>query len=882
MSSNEHTPAPVSSPPRQSGQVLLDASLADEPEEPPTTDGLDDALTGWVRRLRKGGETSPLPPGLPLLPEPVKDVPVEEADRLLHRLRRFHRGEPDAGADLPAPSDDFVPALLHPFRDPARVRHDYPLFLFPPEALHEERLAIPLTDLLGEVVASFAPGTDDARILKDNLPRLEQQTRGALQRAEGTLPARDVLEEAARAAAGELDLDEANAARFDSDARQLLAGLPAGGTLLGLDEQTPLYLLLVVARRRAAERRTALREEINRLCYRLNDILLIDRAKEPERRQAETVEGTVGPAATEHVDTAALAKVLGPARGTQIMSPARRQRIGNVINILKGHLRQDDLPVMTVAHKDVLPDSWRAIEAEWHAVVENTVCRAAASIFDENAARYGQLFTAMRIARLELADTYDPQRHDHLLEGFDWEAFSRDELLYLPPVVALESTAELAGAGMLCVSRLLLSGRPVQIILTVQPAINPGQSLDDDPLMSYRFELAYLGISHREALVHQSSAARPEHLLAGYGRSLQSTRASLHVIASGLTAQLRLPPLGAWLHAGAALEGRAHPFFHYDPGLGETWARRFDFAGNPQPESDWPVYELPCQTSDGKETTLKLAFTFADFALMEQRYREHFRVMPDECTGEELVTVDAYLAMPAREFMERIPYIWATDQHGRLRRLVTTRRMAFACRDRLSFWHTLQELAGIRNEYVDLALADQRHRLEEEFQAERRRLEETHQQQLDRVQSEAAEEVLERLAQSLLHGDAVSLAAMSLTGAPSAPAKAAPSEAEVEPAPPAEAAAEEAAKEEEDTGPEEPWINSILCTTCNDCTNLNSRMFVYNSNKQAMIGDPRAGTYAQLVEAAEKCPARCIHPGKPLNPDEPNLDELLKRAARFK
>ena len=116
---------------------------------------------------------------------------------------------------------------------------------------------------------------------------------------------------------------------------------------------------------------------------------------------------------------------------------------------------------------------------------------------------------------------------------------------------------------------------------------------------------------------------------------------------------------------------------------------------------------------------------------------------------------------------------------------------------------------------------------------------------------------------------------MPAPGTPAAPTEAPPEEA-APAAPPAEEVAEE-----EDAGPEEPWINSILCTTCHDCVNLNAQMFIYNSNKQAVIGDPRAGTYAQLVEAAEKCPARCIHPGKPLNPDEPNLDELVKRAAKF-
>ena len=58
-------------------------------------------------------------------------------------------------------------------------------------------------------------------------------------------------------------------------------------------------------------------------------------------------------------------------------------------------------------------------------------------------------------------------------------------------------------------------------------------------------------------------------------------------------------------------------------------------------------------------------------------------------------------------------------------------------------------------------------------------------------------------------------------------------------------------------------------------------MFAYNANKQAYIANPGAGTYAQLVEAAESCQVSIIHPGKPRNPDEPGLAELLKRAEPF-
>jgi hypothetical protein len=58
-------------------------------------------------------------------------------------------------------------------------------------------------------------------------------------------------------------------------------------------------------------------------------------------------------------------------------------------------------------------------------------------------------------------------------------------------------------------------------------------------------------------------------------------------------------------------------------------------------------------------------------------------------------------------------------------------------------------------------------------------------------------------------------------------------------------------------------------------------MFAYNANKQAFIADPNAGTYRQLVEAAESCQVAIIHPGRPRNPNEAGLDELFERAASF-
>ena len=79
----------------------------------------------------------------------------------------------------------------------------------------------------------------------------------------------------------------------------------------------------------------------------------------------------------------------------------------------------------------------------------------------------------------------------------------------------------------------------------------------------------------------------------------------------------------------------------------------------------------------------------------------------------------------------------------------------------------------------------------------------------------------------------------------------------------------------------EAYIESARCTTCNECTNLNGRLFAYNGDKQAYVKDAKAGTFQQLVLAAERCPVSIIHPGKPWDPAESGLEELMERAKPF-
>ncbi|MCK5499268.1 MAG: ferredoxin, partial [Gammaproteobacteria bacterium] len=82
-------------------------------------------------------------------------------------------------------------------------------------------------------------------------------------------------------------------------------------------------------------------------------------------------------------------------------------------------------------------------------------------------------------------------------------------------------------------------------------------------------------------------------------------------------------------------------------------------------------------------------------------------------------------------------------------------------------------------------------------------------------------------------------------------------------------------------GFEPVWIDTPECTTCDDCIDINPKIFAYNDEDKAIIVDPAAGSFKDIVKSAEKCPAEIIHPGTPANPNEKNLEKLIKRAEKF-
>ncbi len=818
---------------------------------------------------------------LPVLPPPGPQADQPVADAAIRALRQFHVVGPQE-EPCEEPRWDYLPALLFGFRDQSRIRTAYPLFLYPPALAAPDNLFETFWNFLKSNVAGFASEPDDARILRDNFARLERIVSRGMEGRVAPVLARPLLAEAARELEAELALKGESQQDLRHDLQRFLDNVPPGSRLLGLVEQVPMHLLLQAVRNRLPPRYARFRERVKRLCVQLRAILQVEYQKTSAARGSQALQDALGGVASQFLNTGALSKVMGAPRGSVPMRPRRRERIGEVLEVLEGYLAQEHAPTLTVVRSGEMAAEWLQGEPNTRVFSAADSCQRAMELFDQNATRMARLFWAARVAELEVVDEYEPICHSPILTNLRWADLDAQEMRLLPPIVALVDARSLPDSGMTSLSRLLLSGRPVQVAAMVQSAGTPGGTPGEGPFSGFRLELGYLGVSHREAMVEQSSAARPGHLMESIRRGLDATRASLHVIASGLTFGGRYPRLGAWLHAGAAIESRAHPFFRYEPQAGDSWATRLNFEGNTQPLADWPVYELPCLTHDGQASSLELAFTFADYALLEPIYHGDFQSISEDCPAGDLVSVDAWTRLESEAAARKVPYIWVADADRQLHRLAISRRLALACRDRLGFWRTLQEMAGINNEYAVRAAEKARRETRAQAEAELAQSEAAFQAELERVRRDEAGEALSRLAQALVTGD-FGVAQAPVAGAPRASVAAVPAAAGAPPEPgsPPEPSAPVEEEEEEDLSFDEPYIDTPLCTSCNECTALNPQLFLYNANKQAYVGDPGAGSFAQLVLAAEKCPARCIHPGKPLDPSEAGLEELVARAQPF-
>jgi ferredoxin len=776
-------------------------------------------------------------------------------------LIQFHlTGE---GAD--AASHGLRPALTAALLGPERRWQHYPLVLLEAEDSSDAgKPVVPLSTLIAQALEAMSAGGEPTHVLTKQIPRLARAVEQVLNHGGAGTPLREVLGVARERFVGEFDLSEAGEDALRQEIDKLEEALPKAGTVFapGWRALLELYASAIRRERRTAEARFL--DEVRALVERLSALLQVDTGHGPDGKSPQALSGGLGEAGDELFDTDALAHLLPEDRGPTRLPPARRKRVEQARDTLARHLREAEAgPQLVIVHSGDWPTDLALPRAEFVEAAETSgALAAAAAVFDENARHIAEVLRAARVARLEIAGDYEPERHDRALERFDWRSVRPDELRLFPQVVVLERADRVRRGGVADLSALLRSGRPVHALLLDRPLPQPVDELEPSHL-----EIGYLAASHHEAFVLQSTLAQPEHLDAGFARMAGSPLTALAVIAVP-TGDGELPPP---VELAVAHEARATPCFLYDPGSGDSWAACFDLDANPQVEQAWPVHELRYLNEEGEEATRVEAFTFAHAAAMNLEFARHFRSVPRRGWNDDQVEIAEYLELGEAGRHHELPFIWTVDDERRLTRVVMTHELAEMCRARLKIWRIFRELAGVDSEHALRAAEAARRDAEAKAEEERRQLVQAHEEEVERIREGSGQEALERLVNVLMDIES----APGIAPPAAAPAAEAPAVAD-------EPAAEVAeAVEEEELVLDEPYIDSVLCTTCNECTNLNGQLFKYDENKQAYIADASAGTFEQLVKAAEKCPARCIHPGAPREGDTTVTDALRKRAAKF-
>jgi ferredoxin len=462
---------------------------------------------------------------------------------------------------------------------------------------------------------------------------------------------------------------------------------------------------------------------------------------------------------------------------------------------------------------------------------------AALAAFRERLPELTRLLKALQVAELEVEGGYVEAVHDAFFAAFDEQSVTPQDLQFFPDYLVCLEAGDPGAEGTL--AEALSSGVPLKVV------VHAVDLLEESALGRGRFafgarasQLASSAMSFDDVFVLQSAASNLLQLRERVQRGLRHAGPALFSVYA--------PPDGgvvpAYLQAAAAMQSRAFPAFSYDPGAGPDLASRFSLENNPQAERDWPVDRLEYADPDLQAVSEEVAFTFADFAACDARHAGHFEAAPRAAWGEGMIAADEWIAHAPSDPSGSVPYVLAVDDGDLLCRLVVDERLmraALRCREG---WRRLQELGGIHDSRAERLLA-----------RERQAWEEAHRREL---------------------AAAAAAVPVGATGAAVATPDATP--AAVSPAAPPAAVEVEPAR-----NPDEAYIETIRCSTCNECTQLNPRMFAYNENKQAYIADLKAGSYRQLVEAAESCQVSIIHPGKPWDPDEPGLEELMERAKPF-
>ncbi len=480
----------------------------------------------------------------------------------------------------------------------------------------------------------------------------------------------------------------------------------------------------------------------------------------------------------------------------------------------------------------------------------------AMGIFEGHMSKMADGFRAIRKAELELEGKYRKEEHDSFFTYFNWLQFTDEEWLLCPPVVALGGDGAMYDIGLQNLSRMMASGKPIKVIIvdtqvysnTGGQACTSGFIGQISDMAQYgkvwkgksepRKEIGLLAMAHRNTYVMQGTLANTSHMIEGFIDGLMARRPALFNLYTTCQPEHGVADDLGVNQAKLVVESRAYPIYKYNPEDGVKVKDALDISGNPAMDQIWPTYKLTYH-ENGYDKTLEVPMTFADFAITEARFRKHFRKAPRNTWNDNMIPLAEFIEMGKEEREGKFPYIWAVDKQQMLSRVLVAQPIVESCEERRDFWILLRDLAGTQ----------EKPKPKEDLEG--------------KIRSEVISQMTQKLMQ-LIGGDSDTPIDLTLKPASSGTSKEAVT-----------------ASNSDDNGSMAPWIDTDDCTSCDECTNLNSKIFVYNENKKAYIKDPKGGPYQDLVKAAEKCTAQVIHPGLPADTSFKDADKWIKRGEKF-
>lgn len=548
----------------------------------------------------------------------------------------------------------------------------------------------------------------------------------------------------------------------------------------------------------------------------------------------------------------------------------------------------------------------------------------AVGLFEGHMRKMADGFRSVRRAEAELDGSYNAEVTEAELHKLDWHGFTDDEFHLCPPIFSLGGDGAMMDIGFQNLSRVMASGKPIKVVVldtqvysnTGGQACTSGFTGQVSDMATYgegshgktevRKELSLIAMAHRGVFVVQSSQAAPAHLLGGTIRGLNSRRPSVFVLHSPCMPEHVVEASAAARQSKLSLDSRAFPLIIFDPDAGSDMGACLELDGNPSPNDTWSRYKLDYVDDEGKSAQMDLPMTIADWAATEGRFKKHFSKLPD---GVEAVHYGDYLNLAEDQRESVTPFIYTLGKDARLGRLKVSPELVKLGTERIEFWNELRELNGSRpseNARYEIETAVEA-KLEAQFETQLTGLRAEYEGKLTALKASYPVEIARTIAKGLLASDdGDKTIAEILAGAPidlsevdlgpepaaaPAPAPAAAAAPAATPAPVAEPAPEPApvavaepapvAAEEDEGLAMEPYIDTEDCTSCNECINVNDKLFAYNDDGLAEIVDPKAGPFSDIVKAAESCPVAIIHPGTPLNPKERGLDQWIERAEPF-